>query len=144
MMSLVIVPLYRKVRDRVAGRPRLSGKLTKTPVGTLGLKPGELVEIKTLAEMQETLDTKGRNRGLVCDIELEKFCGTRDRVRSRLDKMISEPTGEMRKVEGTVLLEGNSCMCARALGGCPRLDYCYWREVWLKRVDISQGAASRS
>ena len=49
--------------------------------------------------------------------------------------MISEATGEMRKVEGTVYLDGNLCMCAWSVGGCPRQEYCYWREVWLKRVD---------
>lgn len=134
MVTLILVPLYRKIRDRLVGRPWLVGSLTKTPVGTLGLQPGEIVEIKTLGEMRETLDRRGRNRGLVCDIELEKFSGTRDRVRGRLERMISEPTGEMRKVEGTVILEGNTCMCARVVGGCPRLEYCYWREVWLKRV----------
>jgi hypothetical protein len=134
MTSLIVVPLYRKIRDRLVGRPRLAGNLTRTPVGDLGLRPGELVKIRPLEEMGQTLDARGRNRGLVCDIELEKFSGRTYRVRSRLDRMISEPTGEMRKVEGTVILEGNTCMCARVLGGCPRLEYCYWREVWLKRV----------
>jgi len=142
MSRLILVPICRKIRDKLFGRPRLRGTLTRTPVGTLGLQPGEEVEIRSLAELQMTLDGRGRNRGLVCDIELKKFCGTRDRVRSRLDRMISEATGEMRKVEGTVLLEGNLCLCARATGGCPRLEYCYWREVWLKRVNEAPPSAS--
>ena len=104
-------------------------------MGTLALQPGEVVEIKSLEEMRQTLDERGRNRGLVCDIELKQFCGTRDVVRGRLEKMISEPTGEMKTVEGTVILHGNTCMCARVVGGCPRLEYCYWRELWLKRVN---------
>ena len=138
MIGLILVPLYRKIRDRLFGRPRLLGSLTRTPVGTLELQPGEIVEIKSLKGMQETLDRKGRNRGLVCDIEMEQFSGRKYRVRSRLDRMISEPTGEMRKVEGTVFLEDNLCLCARVLGGCPRLEYNYWREVWLQRVDSDQ------
>jgi hypothetical protein len=135
MILLVLVPLYRKVRDRLFGRPLLFGNLTRTPTGTLELQPGEIVEIRSQKEMQATLDHRGRNRGLVCDIELKKFCGLKYQVLSRLDKMISEPTGEMREVKGTVILKGNTCMCARALGGCPRLEFCYWREVWLKRVE---------
>ena len=135
MTGLILMPLYRKIRDRLIGRPRLVGSLARTPVGNLGLQPGELVEIKSQAEMKETLDRTGRNRGLVCDIELKKFCGQKYRVRSRFERMISEATGKMRQVEGTVILEGNTCMCARALGGCPRLDFCYWREVWLKRAE---------
>jgi hypothetical protein len=133
-IALIFAPLYRKVRDRVVGRPRLLGNLKRTPVGALNLQPGELVAIKSLSEIRETLDTQGRNRGLVADIELGRFCGSRYRVRSRLDRMISESNGRMRHPEGTVLLEGNTCLCARALGGCPRLEFCYWREVWLERV----------
>jgi hypothetical protein len=141
MLPLVFVPLYRKVRDALFGRPRLVGNLAKTPVGDLNLQPGELVEIRDLEELRQTLDPAGRNRGLVCDIELKRFCGKRYRVLSRLDRMISEVTGQMRKVEGTVILDGNTCMCARTLGGCPRQEYCYWREVWLRRVEPQhQGA----
>jgi hypothetical protein len=140
MFRLILVPLYRKVRDALFGRPRLLGNLTKTPVGNLNLQPGELVEIRDMEEMRQTLDTRGRNRGMVCDIELKKFCGKRYRVLARLDRMISEPTGEMRNVQGTVLLDGNTCMCARVVGGCPRFEFCYWREAWLKRVGPPQQA----
>jgi hypothetical protein len=135
MTGLIVVPLYRKIRDRLVGRPRLVGTLARTPVGDLRLQPGELVEIKSQEEMRQTLDSNGRNRGLICDIELKKFVGRRYRVRSRFERMISEATGQMRHVKATVILEGNTCMCARVIGGCPRLDFCYWREVWLKRVE---------
>ena len=106
MLGLIAKPLILKTADRFFGRRRLLGSLTRTPVGTLGLQPGETVEIKSLKEMQETLDNKGRNRGLVCDIELKPFCGKKYKVRSRIECMISEPSGEMRKVESTVVLEG--------------------------------------
>lgn len=135
MLWLVLVPAWRKLRDAVAGRPWLIGNLTKTPAGTLGLQPGELVEVLSLEEMRQTLDRKGRNRGLICDVELEVFCGKQYRVLSRLDRFISDVSGEMRKMEGTVILEGVPCLCARVVGGCSRLDYTYWREVWLKRVE---------
>jgi len=135
MIGLILMPLWRKFKDSLFGRRRLLGNLTRTPVGTLDLKPGEIVEIKTMKEMRDTLDRRGRNRGLVCDIELWRYCGRKYRVRSRLDRMISEYSGEMRTVEGTVILEGITCLCARTVGGCPRLEYCYWREVWLKRVE---------
>ena len=134
MLLLILVPMWRKLRDALVGRPRLRGNLTKTPAGGLDLQPGEWVEIRPLKEMRQTLDTRGRNRGMLCDIELKKFCGMRYRVRSRLDRMIAEPTGQMRSVQGTVLLDGNTCMCARVVGGCPRFEFCYWREAWLKRV----------
>jgi len=135
MFWLILVPGFRKLRDAVIGRPWLLGNLTRTPVGTLGLKPGELVEVLSLEEMRQTLDKKGRNRGLICDIELGANCGKRYRVLSRLDRFISDVTGEMKQVEATVILDGVHCLCARVVGGCSRLDYGYWREVWLKRVE---------
>jgi hypothetical protein len=137
LFELVLAPAFRKVRDRLFGRPRLRGTLQRTPVGDLNLQPGELVEIRSLDEMRETLDTRGRNRGLVCDIEFKKFCGKRYRVLSRMDRMICESSGEMREVKGTVFLDGHTCLCARVFGGCPRQEYCYWREVWLRRVSPS-------
>jgi hypothetical protein len=120
------------------------GDLTRTPVGELNLRPGEMVEIRNLEEIRQTLDTRGRNRGLVCDLELGKFCGKKYRVRSRLDRMISERTGQMREVGGTVILDGNLCICARTLGGCPRQEYCYWREVWLRRVETQAARTAQS
>ncbi len=138
MFWLIVVPIGRKIRDVLIGRPWLLGDLTKTPVGTLGLQPGELVEVLSLEEMRQTLDKKGRNRGLICDIELQESCGKQYRVLSRLDRFISDYTGQMRKIESTVMLEGVQCLCARVVGGCSRLDYGYYREVWLKRVEASK------
>lgn len=134
LFDLVVAPGFRKVRDRIFGRPRLLGNLQQTPVGNLNLQPGEIVEIRSIEEMRKTLDTGGRNRGLICDIEFKKFCGKRYRVLGRMDRMICESSGEMRQVRGTVFLEGHLCLCARVFGGCPRQEYCYWREAWLRRV----------
>jgi hypothetical protein len=134
MIGLIVVPLARKFRNRLFGRPRLLGALKQTPVEHLGLQPGDLVVVKSLTEMQATLDTQGRNRGLVCDIELNRYCGKKYRVLSRLERMITEPTGEMRNMEATVILEGIPCLCAWTAGGCPRSDFTYFREIWLKKV----------
>jgi len=134
MARLVWLPIWRKA---TAWFPRkvLVGNLKKTPVGNLNLQPGELVIIKPSSEIKETLDGKGRNRGMVCDLGMCRYSGGTYKVRSRLDRMISEPTGEMRKVESTVILDGLQCLCWNTLGGCPRQDFMYWREVWLKRAN---------
>jgi hypothetical protein len=133
MCRLILVPLWRKTTRKF--RRDVVGTLTRTPVGQLELQPGEVVEVKSIEEIARTLDQKGRNRGLQCYIELKQFGGKKFRVRNRLDRMISELTGEMRKTQGTVILEDNHCLCANVLGGCPRLDFTYWREVWLERIN---------
>ena len=133
MTSLVVAPMWRKATRRIP-RKRLAGTLKRTPAGDLGLQPGEWVTIRPASEIATTLDNKGRNRGLSCDYGMSSHSGEKFRVRHRLDRMISEPTGEMRKVEATVVLEGLNCTCANVVGGCPRQDFIYWREIWLKRL----------
>jgi hypothetical protein len=132
MARLVAVPLWRKATRRFPRRP-ISGDLRKTPVGSLGLQPGEWVQIKSVPEIANTLNHQGRNRGLLCDAGMCRYSGGKYRVRNRLERMISEPTGEMRRVEGTVILEGLECLCWNTTGGCPRGEFMYWREVWLER-----------
>jgi len=119
--------------------PSLVGPLTRTPVGNLQLQPGETVRIKPVKEILQTLDRNGLNRGLRCDLAMCSYEGRTYRVRNRLDRMIVEGTGQMREVQGTVILEHLECHCLTAMGGCPRQDFQYWREVWLERTEVSNG-----
>lgn len=117
----------------------LVGPLTRTPVSNLSLAVGEVVEVKSAHEIVQTLDRGGCTRGLRYDRTLNKFGGKEQKVLFRLDRMISEPTGKMLTVGGTVMLEGAMCPCyAAVFGGCPRKDFVYWREVWLKRAGVSE------
>lgn len=133
MARLILWPLWRKATSWYPRRA-LVGELRKTPVGDLKLQPGDWVMIKSSDEITRTLDAQGRNRGMICDFGMCRYSGGKYQVRSRLDRMISEPTGEMRDVEATVILDGLYCLCWNTLGGCPRQDFMYWREVWLDRV----------
>jgi hypothetical protein len=138
-----VAPMWRKATRKIP-RKRLAGTLKRTPAGNLGLQPGEWVTIRPASEIAETLDNRGRNRGLSCDYGMSNHSGEKLRVRHRLDRMISEPTGEMRKVESTVVLEGLNCTCANVVGGCPRQDFIYWREIWLKRLNAAPDVSSPS
>jgi len=125
------VPLIRNARDY----PFIDGQLTKTPKETLDLQPGELVEIKSKEEIVRTLDKHNRNRGLLFDVEMVKYCGQRARVLRRVDHIINEKTGRMMHFSGDcIVLEGVFCR-AEYRGYCPRSIYPYWREIWLKRVE---------
>lgn len=122
------------------GRQKLMGVYPRgnrkpTPVESLGLQPGDMVEVKPLAAIIETLDKNGKNRGLHFSADMRAFCGRQFRVRSRADRLINEVTGRMGGIPNTVILEGITCDSSYyAFGGCPRMDWQYWREIWLKRV----------
>jgi hypothetical protein len=111
------------------------GTLDKTPSRVLELKPGDLVQIKSLAEIKATLNKRGRNRGLHFSADQRPFCGRQFRVRNRADNFIAEGTGEMKHFQNTVMLEDVLCdSSCFAFGGCYRSDLLYWREIWLRKI----------
>lgn len=113
----------------------VSGTRTATPVELLHLQPGEWVVVKSREEIAATLDRNGKNQGLAFTVEMIPFCGKRLRVLRRLERMVSEPTRELIDVKNTVILEGATCDgCHIMRGGCPRENFHFWREVWLRRL----------
>ena len=107
----------------------------RTPTETLDLRPGELVEVRSREEIEATLDGQGRNRGMKFSKDMATYCGRRARVFTRLDRMISEETGHLVPIRNTVTLEGLTCRCLVTVGGCPRAELHYWREIWLRRIE---------
>jgi len=112
---------------------QLTGQQKQTLSAELNLQPGELVEIKSPAEIEATLDAQGRNRGLSFEPEMALHCGRRYRVATPVRNIIAEESGKMVKLSNTVILDGLICqgICVK---NCPRSNYFYWREIWLKRV----------
>jgi hypothetical protein len=113
----------------------LRGKRKKTPVEVLNLQPGEFVEVRAKEEIADTLDSKGRNRGLRFSPTMLPFCGGRYRVLMRVNRIIQETTGRLFDTENTVILEKVTCDGHHRWGGCPRNAFHLWREIWLKRVN---------
>jgi len=93
----------------------------------LNLQPGDWVEVKSEAEILHTLDAAGRSQGLVFMPARAEYCGRRVRVLKRVDRIILEHTGEVRKLKRTVLLEG--AICAGAGQRCDRGCFYFWREA---------------
>ena len=108
--------VWRLLRGR--GFYQLTGEQKKTLTAELNLQPGELVEIKTPAEIEATLDAQGRNRGLSFEPEMALHCGRRYRVATPIRTIIAEETGKMVQLRNTVILEGLVCEGICALN-CP-------------------------
>jgi hypothetical protein len=123
--------LWRRLHGRTF--QQLTGQQARTQSQELDLRPGEIVEIKSSAEIRATLDAQGRNRGLRFEPEMVYYCGRRFRVAEPVRKIISERNGKMLELADTVRLEGLVCdgLC---YGDCPRANHFFWREIWLRRV----------
>jgi len=115
--------------------PFIQGQQRKTPQETLDLRPGELVRVKPIEAIIETLDATNRNRGMTFDAEMKRYCGRQARVLRRVERIIDEKTGRMLHLQNPcIILEDVSCT-SDYHRICPRGVYAYWREIWLERVE---------
>jgi len=105
----------------------------------LNLQPGELVQIRSKGEIMATLDADRRNRGLLFDGEMLRYCGGIYRVLQRVNHIIDEKTGKMISMKNScIILEGVVCV-SDFHRLCPRAIYPYWREEWLQRASLPAG-----
>lgn len=134
--------IYQQVHKLIRGQPdpRPHGTIPRGQPTTderLDLQVGEIVEIRSKAEIESTVNGFNRNRGLSVDEEQIIYCGGRYRVASRVERIINEQTGEMMEFGNPcIVLDGVVCKgeyAGRRLM-CPRRITVYWREIWLKRV----------
>lgn len=121
------------------GYPRpLLGKNMATPNEDTGLQPGDMVVVKSIKEISKTLDSTGRNRGLLFDRCMTRYVGKIFQVDSRIERFISSTTGKMiltKKHTPLIRLSGLTCD-GIANRGCHRSDYLLWREIWLRKLNV--------
>jgi hypothetical protein len=110
-------------------------RTASSPSGRLGLRVGELVEVRGVDEILATLDDRGELDSLPFMPEMLQYCGQRltvGKVAHKLCDTISA-TG-MRRMRNAVHLTGARCD-GQSHGGCQTACVIYWKEAWLRRVD---------
>ncbi len=144
IVRTIVIDLFNNLQKKRHGVqfPYIEGANRRTPVQTLDLQPGELVEVLSKEEIQETLDAKNCNRGLLFDSEMLRYCGGIYRVLRRVHRIIHEKTGKMLQMKNPcIVLEGVFCQ-SEYHRLCPRAIYSYWRENWLKRASVPVALAT--
>lgn len=98
------------------------------------LRVGEIVEVRSEAEILATLDARAELESLPFMPEMLQFCGQRFRV-DKLAVKLCDTIGStgMYRMRNAVHLEGVRCD-GQAHGGCQAGCLIYWKEAWLKRV----------
>jgi hypothetical protein len=98
------------------------------------LRHGDLVEIRSPAEILATLDEHGALDNLIFMPEMALQCGTRHRVYKTADKVCDTVTYTgSRRMPDSVLLEMPRCD-GSAHGGCEAECRIFWKNAWLKPV----------
>jgi hypothetical protein len=134
---LIAYAWYLRLRHLLTGRSHLvvEGTGKATPAEVLNLQPGEWVQVKSKEEIAATLDRNGMKQGLGFGVEMVKYCDRKFRVLNRLEKTMHDPSRKLIQVTNTVILDGVTCDgCHSVRGGCPRDNYHFWLEAWLRRV----------
>jgi hypothetical protein len=95
--------------------------------------PGEVVTIKTLPEIQKTLDTNGRCGGLQFMPGMRKYCGQEARVLRKVRTIFDERLWKMVKIKDAYLLENVTCDGRDVFDGegCDRTCYFFWKSGWI-------------
>jgi hypothetical protein len=107
----------------------------------VGLRVGELVEVRSVDEILATLDERGSLKALPFMPEMLRYSGKRFRVSRRAIKLCDtiDSTG-MHRMYDTVHLEGLRCD-GSAHGGCQAGCLLYWNEAWLRRIEPAEAPA---
>ena len=103
------------------------------------LRPGDVVEVKSPAEIFATLDGDAID-DMPFMAEMLRHTGKRYTVSRRVDKICDTVTKTgSRRMLSTVYLEDLRCD-GSAHGGCQASCRLYWKEHWLRRVNVEAAA----
>ena len=108
-----------------------SSQISVDKLESFELKPGDLVEVRSAAEIMATLDAGGKLDGLPFMPEMLAFSGRRLHVSKRADDTCA--LGQPRRIERTVHLEQLRCD-GSAHRGCEAGCLFLWKEAWLRPV----------
>ena len=113
---------------------------TRTPSipAPLGLQAGEVVRVKSLEDIETTLDANGRCQGLAFMSHMADHCGGTYVVHKRVRRFFDERTRQMLKLRNVVVLKTVYCEPPRGdiheYAGCDRTCFFFWKDAWLERV----------
>lgn len=100
------------------------------------LVKGDLVEVRSAAEILETLDEAGALEAIPFMPEMIPHLGKRFVVDRRAEKVCDtvNTTLQSRRLPDTVLLDDDERCDGSAHGGCEAECRCLWKEAWLRKV----------
>jgi hypothetical protein len=119
---------------------KLTERSTKpsTPLGkavSAPLETGDWVGIRSLPEIEATLNQWRQLKGCTFMPEMAEYCGTTRRVLKPMRRFVDERDLRVKKSNGIILLEGVMCKGTAEFGSCDRSCFVFWREEWLQKID---------
>jgi hypothetical protein len=128
-----LMHFIKKPGSKTASRPAGPAAAAGTSPAPVPFKPGDTVRVKTLAEIQTTLDEWNECRGCMFMEAMKEYCGTIQRVLQPVERFVDERDYRVKKAKGVTLLEGLICHGTPQYGRCDRACYYFWRNEWLEK-----------
>ena len=100
-----------------------------------GIKAGDLVRVRSRAEIESTLDGWNELKGCAIMPDMWQYCGTKQRAFKVVERFVDERDYRLKKGTGIILLEGLICQGTIDYGRCDRSCFYFWREEWLENID---------
>src|SRR5262249_43584387 len=116
-------------------------RVTRSDMGTSGFRRGDLVEVKSPAEILATLDASGALDGLPLMPEMVALCGKRFTVERRAERVCDTVHySGTRRLADAVFLDQERCD-GKGHGRCQAECRILWKEAWLRVADAGGPAA---
>jgi len=120
---------YALFRGR-SGKPRVASN----PLTVQSLESGDWVRVRSLDEIQDTLNNWRQLKGCTFMPEMVAYCGTTQRVLKPLQRFVDERDLRVKRSTGIILLEDVMCQGTADFGNCDRSCLYFWRVEWLEKI----------
>lgn len=99
------------------------------------LEPGDWVRVKSIEEIEATLDRFNELKGCAFLSDMYQYCDTVQRVFIRVERFLDERDYKVKSAKGLVYLENLFCTGTPVFGRCDRRCFFFWRVEWLEKLD---------
>jgi hypothetical protein len=99
------------------------------------LQPGDWVIVRSLEDIQATLNHWRQLKGCTFMPEMNVYCETTHRILKPLQRFVDERDLLVKRSTGIYLLDGVMCQGTTDFGRCDRSCYYFWRVEWLEKTD---------
>lgn len=119
---------YSSIRQGMEAPHQIAAKAF---VHSTPLKEGDRVRVRSLEEIESTLDPYKELKGCAFLHQMHPYVGTEQKVFKLMQRFLDERDYKVKKTKGLILLENNFCNGTPAFGACDRSCFLFWREEWL-------------
>ena len=101
----------------------------------MGLRSGDRVRVKDLAEITQTLDGNRCFEGLLFVPEMESHCGQEYVVLKKVRRIVDYYNEGTRRLRDTYILDGVHCHGSEPYPNCDRTCFYFWKGAWLEKTN---------